>query len=540
MLRPAEETASTEFASSTESSLAAHLAARDTTTWIERYDPGNSWGGYNLMLYSRRMPILVDMNGQLLHTWPNVRVTARARLTPKGNLVFVSLKNVIQIVDWDGDLIFEYRLENPRDLFHHDLAILDSGNILGLVRNRSSVTDYLLEIDPESGDVVWQWHLTPQLERHLTSPKIDGKRPKYSHCNSVHELRDNPWFDNGDTRFRPGNLLLSARNYSIIFVIDKNSGDVVWTYDHKLDFQHEAVMIPDGYHGAGHFLVFNNGYKNVYAYRSSTIMEIQPVTKKVTWSYSSPYFFSRTGGVQQALPNGNVLITSSGGWRVFEVDRKGEIVWQWLPPYRPMRISRYPYDYSDQFQTFPTPVESVVSAPLNGPYVDRSLYQFGLSHAVRDITLGKQKFSVLKQDEVCRRLMVPDEATLALEFGIDRRAATCRGSQECSGIFQATLQSEQDERIELMNTTIRLSQPEQMKKKKFDLSEYAYEQIELCLKTYASSNLQKRGKRSPLLWGNPTLRAKREPIEDSGLTGALSREEEKTLAKQLKALGYMD
>jgi hypothetical protein len=39
-------------------------------------------------------------------------------------------------------------------------------------------------------------------------------------------------------------------------------------------------------------------------------------------------------GVQQRLPNDNVLITSSMSGRIFEVTRRGEIVWDFHNPMR--------------------------------------------------------------------------------------------------------------------------------------------------------------------------------------------------------------
>ena len=43
-------------------------------------------------------------------------------------------------------------------------------------------------------------------------------------------------------------------------------------------------------------------------------------------------FFTSVAGVVQKLPKRNVLVTSSYGGRVFEMDPEGEIVWEfWLP-----------------------------------------------------------------------------------------------------------------------------------------------------------------------------------------------------------------
>ena len=49
-------------------------------------------------------------------------------------------------------------------------------------------------------------------------PDRDRRYPDPTHINSVFELTDNRWFDAGDGRFRPGNVLVSARNLNAIFI----------------------------------------------------------------------------------------------------------------------------------------------------------------------------------------------------------------------------------------------------------------------------------------------------------------------------------
>jgi len=174
------------------------------------------------------------------------------------------------------------------------------------------------------------------------------------------------------------------------------------------------------------------------------------------------------------------------------------------------------------------------------PYIDRTLYKFGFRTEVEDIILGTDRVQVLKRAEACRQLLVPQKAVLTIEFGIDRDRAKCQGSQQCAGIFQATLQRDQTKQRLLMDTRIKLSQPELSMTQRFDLSGYAYEKVKLCLRAFTSSNLKKIGKRSPLFWRNPKIHAKRDPVEEAGQNDALNSVEEKTLAKQLKALGYMN
>ena len=48
--------------------------------------------------------------------------------------------------------------------------------------------------------------------------------------NSVAPLPENKWYDAGDDRFKPGNILLNARNIDTIYIIDKQTKKIVWEY----------------------------------------------------------------------------------------------------------------------------------------------------------------------------------------------------------------------------------------------------------------------------------------------------------------------
>src|SRR5690606_36181070 len=69
----------------------------------------------------------------------------------------------------------------------------------------------------------------------------------------------------------------------------------------------------------------------------SRVLEIDPATGAVTWSYEGTVktpFQSDTCGSCQRMPNGNTVITESDHGRAFEVTRDGEIVWEFVSPHR--------------------------------------------------------------------------------------------------------------------------------------------------------------------------------------------------------------
>ena len=94
--------------------------------------------------------------------------------------------------------------------------------------------------------------------------------------------------------------------------------------------QHQPTMLENG-----NLLLFDNqGLSGT----QSRILEIVPLTQEVVWSYQGSEesrFFSDTCGSSARLDNGNTLITETDNGRAFEVTAAGDIVWEYMSPFRP-------------------------------------------------------------------------------------------------------------------------------------------------------------------------------------------------------------
>jgi hypothetical protein len=215
------------------------------------------------------------------------------------------------------------------------------------------------------------------------------------HLNSATYLGPNRWFDAGDTRFAPDHVIVSSREASLLAIIARD-GSIVWRLGPdflesdatraigQIIGQHQAHLIPKGLPGAGNLLVFDNGGASgydaptgaaprgvgVWARPSSRVLEIDPVTLEVVWSYAAgAQFFSSNISGMQRLPNGNTLITEGAGGRLFEVTSDRQIVWEYMNPpttaasrtpgtvYRAYRV---PYTWLSQL---PRPQEQAVTPP---------------------------------------------------------------------------------------------------------------------------------------------------------------------------------
>ncbi len=220
------------------------------------------------------------------------------------------------------------------------------------------------------------------------------------HLNSATYLGPNRWFDAGDKRFAPNNVIVSSREASLLAIIARD-GSIVWRLGPnflesdalraigQVIGQHHAHLIPKGLPGAGNLLVFDNGGPsgygepsgiaprgvNVYARPSSRVLEIDPVTLAVVWSYTAgAQFFSSNISGMQRLPNGNTLITEGASGRVFEVTNDRQIVWEYMnlpataaarTPGTIYRAYRVPYAWLSQL---PRPQEKAVTPPGIGEF----------------------------------------------------------------------------------------------------------------------------------------------------------------------------
>jgi len=502
----------------------------DTTTWVRQYKPRESAGGYNLILYKRRVPMIVDMNSRIVHLWPNVRAVGRIRLNHDGSLAVIGTDNLIKEYDWDGRLRWFYRLPVEGDFPHHDLIRLGNGNYLVLARDKATHTGYLQEVD-RRGRVVWEWRSLDHIDDF---PSWDRDRKDPTHFNSIHELPPNRMYDAGDERFRPGNILVSARHLNTIFIIDKQSSEVVWQYSEGLDYQHEASMATEGEPGAGRILVFNNEFHNRNGYRRTRAQAIDPVAREVVWQYDSKFFFSSIAGALQELPGGNFFIASSHGGRVFEITPARKIVWEWVPPYMPMRSERLPYDYCPQLAALPRAVETEVRVQGDRrPYVDVDLYTFALSEGFVTRTVAGYSRRILRADNECHELLIPPVATIWVEFGID--TARLKG-QRVEARFRLTVDDGSSRPETILDRTLTPESESPWRGRNLRLGRFAYKRVTMCVATEAKGEME-----NPLAmvgWGNPLISSRvqrpyQEPPE------SVNEQERRLREQQLKALGYV-
>jgi hypothetical protein len=270
--------------------------------------------------------------------------------------------------------------------------------------------DRLIEI-ADDGTLLWEWRAADHVaefrfddeERAAirSAPGVNPARGNFDwlHINSADYVGPNQWFDAGDTRFAPDNVIVSSRQSSIVAIIARD-GSLAWQIGPdfsrspeeraigQIIGQHHAHVIPKGLPGAGNIMVYDNGGSSgygapspigpngqgLYARATSRVIEINPVTLERVWTYTAANFFSTNISSAQRLPNGNTLITEGAPGRMFEVTSDGAIVWEYMNAPVPTgrrsnsvyRAYRVPYDWIPQIAR---PVETPVTPPAAGEFV---------------------------------------------------------------------------------------------------------------------------------------------------------------------------
>jgi hypothetical protein len=185
--------------------------------------------------------------------------------------------------------------------------------------------DTILKVSPD-GEVLDEISLLLAMRSMpgLVSPRGDSYDP--THLNDIELVT--PELAAVFPMLKEGDLVVSLRNVSAVAAINPQTRKAHWAMAGLFRRQHDPDLLPNG-----HVMLFDNLGGDPACGRTR-ILELDPVTQAEAWRYDGctrgERFYSEAWGEQQALPNGNVLITESFAGRVFEVNRAGDIVWSWV------------------------------------------------------------------------------------------------------------------------------------------------------------------------------------------------------------------
>lgn len=170
--------------------------------------------------------------------------------------------------------------------------------------------DVIQERDLHTGQVLWEWHSlghVPVSDSYLKKPSSGPY--DYFHLNSIQQLSG-------------GNLIVSARDTSTVYLINRKTGDIIWTLGGRhssfhmgagtgFQWQHDAhltgqtLTLFDDHWGGG-------GYPETSP-SSALALHLSTTKMRATLLHRythSPSVLSGSEGSAQTLPDGDVFV----GW----------------------------------------------------------------------------------------------------------------------------------------------------------------------------------------------------------------------------------
>lgn len=402
--------------------LSAFLPLKaQNTVGLLSYQPAFTYDGYNL-IYPHNQPnvYLLDNCGEIVHVWEDslqYRPGNTAYLMEDGRLLKTkrpaSVVNdaiwaggggaTVEIRDWDNNLDWSFTINNDTARLHHDIELLPNGNVLMIVwelktaeeaiqagRDPDSLDDnelwpdYVIEVNPSTDEIVWEWHVWDHLIQDFDPTKdnfgvvadnpgrldinfaLNGSAD-WLHCNSI------------DYNPELKQILLSSPFLSEIYIVDHSTsteqaagnigglggvgGDFLFRWgnprayragteeDQLLFNNHDAHWVLDFVDMAhpqfGKIALFNNQAGPDF----STVNTLRPSWDMYSWSYLrfdgqfGPAVFDLTithpeptevysTGLSsvQFLPNNNVLICSGRAGYSVELTPDNQVVWEYKTP----------------------------------------------------------------------------------------------------------------------------------------------------------------------------------------------------------------
>lgn len=359
---------------------------------VEIISPELVYDGYILVNDALNHEVyLMDKNGSIVYEWDlgdrsigndatieqDGTLLVALRYEESEDIFFGGYGGTIQIIDKEGVILWDFIHATSEHRTHHDIERLPNGNILaiaweripqetatlnGSIHNMDLYLEAIIEINPSTNEIVWEWHAWDHLVQDYNSSKENyGNIAESSNLIDLNYVTDK----GGDIMhinglsYDPINdlIYLSVNFYSEVWVIDHSTtsktaathsggnfgrgGDLIYRFGNPSaygDDVSERLFVNNHYPNLfepGKMLIFTNGgdleQSTVYelqlpeALNSASIPEL--VNPEILWSFTDAELYSPKVSGAVRLPNGNTLITE-GDYGIWEVTTEGEVVWK--------------------------------------------------------------------------------------------------------------------------------------------------------------------------------------------------------------------
>ncbi len=164
--------------------------------------------GYTLLApISTTAAYLIDVDGEVIHTWESDATAGNAvyllesghllrteAVAPRGERKFErgGAGGRVREIAWDGTVVWEFCYSSSEHRSHHDVTVLPNGNVLmiawevksfeeavaagrdpSLLQDGELWPDHVIEVDKDTNDIVWEWHVWGHLIQDFDPTKAN-------------------------------------------------------------------------------------------------------------------------------------------------------------------------------------------------------------------------------------------------------------------------------------------------------------------------------------------------------------------------------
>ena len=242
-----------------------------------------AYDGYTLFS-SHKNTFLINNCGQVINQWSSDYLPGHSvYILPNGNLIragrkgpstitFGGVGGIVEMFDWDGNLVWEFVYSSDDYRLHHDIYPMPNGNILVLaatvMSNEETIlagrdpnlvsgagilyNEQILEIKPigtNDYSIEWEWNFNDHLIQDFDDTKnnygVISEHPEKLDINFLNDrIPAENWLHINSIQYDEtlNQIVISSRNLSELYIIDHSTtteeaaGETGGTYGKGGDF----------------------------------------------------------------------------------------------------------------------------------------------------------------------------------------------------------------------------------------------------------------------------------------------------------------
>ncbi len=339
----------------------SHLSYSQQTVGLFTHDAGQLDGYVLFAPMPSTTTYLIDKCGKSIHTWPSTYLPGLSvYLLEDGSILRTGNTNnpilnyggsggVIEKIDWNGNVVWNYTISSSTECQHHDVYPMPNGNILVISweaftdddaiaegrdpseTNASVWSDKIMELQPvgnNSANMVWEWHAWDHLVQGFDATKNNyaavEDHPELIDLNFAAQAINPDWLHINAVHYNPqlDQILLTCHNFHELWIIDHSTttaeaathsggnsgkgGDLLYRWGNpaaynrgnpsnkKLYGPHNAQWINSGFPDENKIMIYNNGLGRPQGNYSSVEIIEPPLQIDNSYSISSGQAYAPT------------------------------------------------------------------------------------------------------------------------------------------------------------------------------------------------------------------------------------------------------